>query len=102
MHEKTWQPELKSFSASVKEPGNLILRLFNYPAWKTVVNGRTVSPETTEDTGQMIVPIRPGANEVTITLARTWDRSTGAVISGLAVALGAILLWADHRRVRAS
>jgi hypothetical protein len=102
MHEKRWQPELKSFSASVKEPGNLILRLFNYPAWKTVVNGRTVSPETTEDTGQMIVPIRPGANEITITLARTWDRTTGAVISGLAVALVAILLWADHRRVRAS
>ena len=38
-----WGPESKSFSANVSQPGKLVLKLFNYPAWKVEVNGRPVA-----------------------------------------------------------
>ena len=82
-----WGPELKVFTAGMREPGKLVLRLFNYPAWKVQVNGRVASTETQEITGQMIIPVDAGENRVEIRLVRTWDRTLGGVISGVTVLL---------------
>ena len=82
-----WDPELKVFTADTREPGKLVLRLFNYPAWKVQVNGRVASTETQEVTGQMIIPVDAGENRVEIRLVRTWDRTLGGVISGVTVLL---------------
>jgi hypothetical protein len=62
-------------------PGELALRLFNYPAWRVVVNGRAVRAGTREGTGQMLVPVERGANRVEIEFTRTWDRTVGGLIS---------------------
>ncbi|HVO82657.1 MAG TPA: 6-pyruvoyl-tetrahydropterin synthase-related protein [Terriglobales bacterium] len=80
-----WDPEAKSFSADVTAPGKLVLRLFDYPAWKAEVNGHPVAAETREITGQMMIPVTAGKNRVQLTFIRTWDRTAGGVISMLAI-----------------
>jgi hypothetical protein len=89
-----WNPEFKLFTAEMSAPDNLVLHLFNYPAWRVEVNGREVRTSSREDTGQMLVPVDAGANRVQITFVRTWDRTAGDWISVLALLLTlAALLW---------
>ncbi len=87
-----WKAKRKDFMAEVSAPDNLLLHLFNYPAWRVEVNGRQVQAGTREGTGQMLVPVEAGANRVQITFGRTWDRTAGAWISGLALLLSFGLL----------
>jgi hypothetical protein len=87
IHVMRWEPESKFLTATASQPGNLVLRLFDYPAWQAEVNGQVVATGATEVTRQMIVPIRAGENSVRIRFTRTWDRSLGGIIS-----TGAILL----------
>ena len=55
-----WGPESKSFSANVSQPGKLVLKLFNYPAWRVEVNHRPVQTGMLEVTGQMVIPVGGG------------------------------------------
>jgi 6-pyruvoyl-tetrahydropterin synthase related domain len=87
-----WTPEFKLFTAEMSAPDNLALRLFNYPAWRVNVNGREVQPSTREGTGQMLVPVEAGANQVQINFVRTCDRAAGGWISLLALVL-AFVWW---------
>jgi 6-pyruvoyl-tetrahydropterin synthase related domain len=88
-----WSAESKVFTAQVERPTQLVLRLFNYPAWRVAVNGRIVATSTREVTGQMLIPVQAGENRVQITFTRTWDRTLGAIISGVtALFLGAIIV----------
>ena len=102
-----WSPERKIFTAEMSAPDNLTLRLFNYPASRVEVNGRQVQASTREGTGQMLVPVEAGANRVQITFVRTWDRTTGAWISALALILllastqyEVELTWIPNREVK--
>jgi hypothetical protein len=58
------------------------------------VNGQRVLTETQDDTGQMLVPVRAGQNQVRITFLTTKDRIMGRIISGLSLVLtcGVVLL----------
>lgn len=85
-----WGPETKLFIAEASEPGKLVLRLFNYPAWQVEVNGHRVETETQEDTGEMLIPIAAGKSTVQIRFMRTWDRTVGGIMSLVGAA---ILLW---------
>jgi hypothetical protein len=94
IHVKQWGPESKLFTVEAGAPEKLALRLFNYPAWRVVVNGRVVETDTAEVTGQMLVPVQGGENQVQITFVRTWDRTLGAVVStgaALLLVLGMVL-----------
>jgi 6-pyruvoyl-tetrahydropterin synthase related domain len=82
-----WSAEHKLFTAEMSAPDNLVLHLFDYPAWRVEVNGERVQPKTLEDTGQMLVPVEAGANRVQISFVRTWDRRVGGWISLLALIL---------------
>lgn len=93
-----WDPELKSFDANVSQPGNLVLRLFNYPAWNVEVNHRVVQTDLLELTGQMVIPVEAGDNQVRITFARTPDRKIGAWITGITIILMMSLFLFRHRR----
>jgi hypothetical protein len=93
-----WDAREKRFTAEVSEPSTLVVKLFNYPAWRVEVNGRVVETGTREDTGQMIVPVRAGENEVRVVFGRTWDRRMGGVVSGLTLA--AILVGQFLKRER--
>jgi len=87
IHVSQWNPERKLFTAEMSKPDHLVLRLFNYPAWRVEVNGRKVQAGTREGTGQMLVPVSAGANRIQITFESTWDRSLGGWISLFALIL---------------
>lgn len=91
-----WDAESKLVSAAVNTPGKLVLRLFNYPAWKVSVNGRLVAAESREVTGQMMVPLDAGENCIQVKFTRTWDRTIGGVISLLSAL--ALFLWRRLQR----
>ena len=82
-----WDATDKHFRVLTKSPANLTVRLFNYPAWKAVVNGRRVVTATSEVTGLMIVPLEAGENDVEIRFTRTFDRSLGDKASLLSLAV---------------
>jgi hypothetical protein len=96
-----WDAESRSFTADLAQPSQLVLRLFNYPAWHVEVNARAVTTATRAVTGQMLIPLQAGQNLVRITFSRTWDRTVGAIISATtALFLGAFVLFIrpKHRR----
>ena len=101
IHVLQWAPESKEFTAHVSQSGQLVLRLFNYPAWRVEVNGHTVEAETREVTGQMEIPVQAGENRVRIVFARTWDRTTGGIVSGVTAML-MITLVVFQRKLRAA
>ncbi len=100
VHVQQWGPESKIIDAEVRRPAKLILRLLNYPAWKVTVNGRAAATETTEVTGQMIVPIPPGSNRIRVVFSRTWDRTIGAIISLLSALTAGAWWYARRGRLR--
>lgn len=87
-----WDAESKLVTAEMSAPDELALRLFAYPAWKVEVNGHVVSTAVRPGTGQMLVPVQAGTNEVAITFVRTWDRAAGGWISAISAAL-ALVGW---------
>jgi 6-pyruvoyl-tetrahydropterin synthase related domain len=88
-----WNAESKSFTTVATRPGQLVLRLFNYPAWRVEVNGQLERTGTREVTGQMLIPIQAGENRVQITFVRNWDRTAGGIISLIAVCfVGGLML----------
>jgi uncharacterized membrane protein len=80
---KKWGAESKFFTAHVASPGKLVLRLFNYPAWRVETNGNPTASQTREVSGQLMIPVQAGQNQVRVTLVRTWDRTVGGIISAL-------------------
>jgi hypothetical protein len=95
-----WNAESKVFSVEANRPGQLVLRLFNYPAWRVEVNSRVFATATRDVTGQMLIPVQTGPNDVRITFSRTWDRTLGGIISGVtALFLGGFL---GLRRLKAA
>jgi hypothetical protein len=62
------------------------------------VRGRTVSAETMEGTGQMLIPVAAGMNHVRLTFTRTWDRKLGGWISLATIVLLAIIFVAPASR----
>jgi hypothetical protein len=82
-----WRAESKSFTAEVSQPGQLVLRLFNYPAWRVEVNGQMVATTTRSVTGQMLIPVQAGENRVQIRFTRTWDRKLGGIVSAVTALL---------------
>jgi hypothetical protein len=97
-----WAPESKSFSANLSQPGKLVLKLFNYPAWTVEVNRRPVQTEMLDVTGQMVIPAEAGDNQVQVTFRRTRDREIGGMISFGTVILTLGLVLFDRRIVNLS
>jgi len=93
-----WAPQLKLFSADAPSAGNLVLRLFNFPAWNVEVNGRTVTADSRDVTGQMTIPVPAGKSVVRITFQRTWDRTAGGAISGITLAFVVGLSILERRK----
>jgi hypothetical protein len=82
-----WQSVEKRLVIHADAPELLTLRLFNYPAWEVTVNGKRVATQTTEVTGQMIIPVAGGRSDIRIHFGRTRDRTIGGVVSLLSLGL---------------
>jgi hypothetical protein len=94
-----WDAESKLFITEERQPGQLVLRLFNYPAWRVEVNGRIVATARREVTGQMMIPVQAGQNRVRITFTRTWDRTAGGITSVItALCLGGFVALRRKRQ----
>jgi hypothetical protein len=100
IHVRRWNAAEKEFSARMSVADTLTLKLFPYPAWKVEVNGRPVSPLERSGTGQMLLPVQAGENQIRIRFVRTWDRTAGALISLIsALCVIAAFLFGERRSV---
>src|SRR5216683_2185020 len=88
---ETWNAESRVLTAKTGAPGRLVLRLFNYQAWKVLVNDHAVETKTTTPAGQMVIPVAAGENRIQIRFVEGWDRMTGVGISVCALAI--LLVW---------
>lgn len=86
-----WDAEKRKIEINTGSPGKLVLRLFNYRLWNVKVNGHQLKSESTPDTGQMLVPVVAGENQVCIRFADGGDRKVGWVISGIGLVVVALL-----------
>jgi hypothetical protein len=94
-----WTAEEKKLSVTSSRPLRLSLRLLNYPAWRVEVDGQAVTPQPPEATAQMIVPLSAGTHRITVSFARTRDRTLGGVISaGAGIALLALFCSRGPKR----
>lgn len=82
-----WQAQSKDFVVDVSSPANLVLHLFNYPAWQVEVNDHPANALSQEITGQMLIPISPGENRIKVSFIRTWDRTLGGIVSLIALTI---------------
>ena len=96
---KEWKAESRQVIATTSAPGQLVFRLFNYPSWSMLVNGRVVVAESTKKTGQLTVPVAAGESRVQIRFVEGWDRAVGAAISMVALALMLFWVWTSRGRV---
>jgi hypothetical protein len=94
-----WSATEKHFVARAGTARKLTLRLFNYPAWKVMVNGKPVATETSSVTGLMIVPVAAGNNDVQIHFGRTADGWVGGLVSLISIIVFC-LVWMKPRRIQ--
>jgi 6-pyruvoyl-tetrahydropterin synthase related domain len=80
-----WTAEEKDLRILSAEPVRVALRLLNYPAWHVELNGKTVTPQHAESSGQMVLSLTAGTQRITARFVRTPDRKVGIAISWAAL-----------------
>jgi hypothetical protein len=95
---KDWRAESRLIAVKSASPGKIVLRLFNYPSWRVIVNGRPSRSETVLPSGLMAVPISAGENRIRVVFVQNRDRTIGALISLSAVV--ALLVFSAFGRNR--
>jgi hypothetical protein len=91
-----WEPTEKHFTVHAAAPQNLTVRLFSYPAWEVVVNGKPRATEKTDVTGLIVIPLAAGDNDVRIYFRRTMDRTVGNALSLISLAVF-VVAWVKTR-----
>jgi len=87
-----WGPTEKHFTVHAAAPQNLTVRLFSYPAWEVVVNGKPTATKKTDITGLIVIPIAVGDSDVRIHFRRTIDRFAGNILSLISLAV-LVVAW---------
>ncbi len=94
-------PAPTHFDLNLPQPGQLILNLRDFPAWRITRNGTPVTVRNDPDNGLLSFPLPPGPSHIDITYRFTPDQQAGDAISLLALAaFGPITLL--HRKRRRS
>jgi non-canonical purine NTP pyrophosphatase (RdgB/HAM1 family) len=94
-----WTQTEKHFTVNAAEPENVTVRLFSYPAWEVVVNGKPAATQKTDVTELVVIPVAAGANDVHIYFRRTIDRFVGNIISLISLLLF-LVAWFTSRKVQ--
>ena len=100
LHVLEWNAREKHFVAYTDSTQKVVLRMFSYPAWKVMVNGKPAATETLEDTALMVIPLSAGQNEVRINFGRTPDLWVGAIVSLISVIVFGFLWILTKAKVR--
>jgi hypothetical protein len=82
-----WGQTEKHFTVHAVTAQNVTVRLFSYPAWKVVVNGKPAKTGTTDVTGLIVIPLAAGDSDVHIYFRLTNDRIVGNVVSLISLGL---------------
>ena len=82
-----WNATEKHFVARSSRAQNLTVRLFNYPAWEVLVNGKRVETLTSDVTGLLTIPVPAGENDVCVHFGSTPDRPVGGIVSLFSIAV---------------
>jgi 4-amino-4-deoxy-L-arabinose transferase-like glycosyltransferase len=98
IHILRWDAVSKKFIAQMSAADQLALKLFPYPAWAIKVNARPVEPLLRPGTGQLVIPVQAGSNQVEINFVRTSDRKAGGWLSGITAALTLVWIVFGDRR----
>lgn len=97
-----WSAAEKHFKIQLPVAQNIVVRLFDYPAWQVTVNGKLSQTITTEDTRLLVIPVAEGESDIDIIFRRTRDRLIADLVSLLSIAIFAILwtepAWLASRR----
>ena len=80
-HIERWTAEEKILRVTSREPLRVGLRLLDYPAWRVEVNGKVVTPQRGETSGQMMLQLPAGTQHVALKFVRTPDRILGIFVS---------------------
>jgi hypothetical protein len=88
----SWGPTEKHLVVNTAEPQDLTIRLFSYPAWGVVVNGKSVETEKTDDTKLMVIPVGAGESDVHIYFRQTTDRLLGKAVTLMSLVV-LVTLW---------
>jgi len=88
-----WTAEAKELRVTSPRPMRLAIRLLDYPAWRVLVNGRPVKPQSRETTAQMILPLPAGTNRIELTFVRTLDRTVGSLLSAVSTLALVAAFW---------
>ena len=86
-----WGQTEKHFTVHAGAAQNLTVRLFDYPAWQVVVNGKLSETGTTDVTRLIVIPIAAGNSDVHIYFRRTIDRFVGNIVSLISLAVIAVV-----------
>jgi len=76
-----WRAEERELQVSSQSPLRVALRLLDYPAWRVEVNGKVVTPQHAETSGQMILRLPAGTQHIVVKFVRTPDRILGIFVS---------------------
>jgi hypothetical protein len=90
-------PESMHINGVMPHEGYLILRLRSYPAWRIVLNGRTLGQLVRRDDDLIAVPVPQGSINLTVDWTTTSDILAGRWITELALLL-LTALWLLERR----
>jgi hypothetical protein len=90
-------PENPRFTATLAQPGYLVLRLRSFPAWQVAVNGHPMSVLPRRADGLMAVPVPKGPLNLTVDWTTTPDVLAGRWLSALALFLLAALFVLERK-----
>ena len=85
-----WNAEHRVVSVQATATGVLTLKLFNYPQWLVMINGRKVSVGMNRHYA-MTVPVEAGSNTVEVRFVGGGDRPIGGAVS--LASLLCLILW---------
>jgi uncharacterized membrane protein len=90
---RKWDPEMREFSITTDQPAHVTLRLLNYMGWVATANGQPRAIITESGTGRAMLAIDPGSTLVQLRFSRSPDRTAGLIITLLALALCAAIVF---------
>jgi hypothetical protein len=87
-----WAQTEKHFVVHAAAAQDITVRLFSYPAWQVLVNGKPTATDKTGVTGLIIIPVDAGDSDVRIYFRQTIDRRIGDIVSLISL-LAFVIAW---------
>ncbi len=91
-------PDHMAVEVRAAQSGYAVVRTMDYPAWRVLVNGASVSSRIHRDDGLMVIPVSAGTSQIDIRWRTTRDEWAGIGISLAALAFTLATAVMERRR----